>query len=108
MEDLPRRSMVTVSSAFMSSRRSRTIFRVSSASGREVETADFETVTGTGFLPVRAPADLVEAEEASGDVVRDLSFPHPEGAESSAPGCHPTHMVLTVSICQITMKPLCG
>jgi hypothetical protein len=58
-------------------------------------------------LAVRAAPDLVKAEEA-GDVVRDLSFPHPEGAESVCARFHPTHMVLTVSICQITMKPLCG
>src|SRR5215211_1186877 len=114
MEDLPRRSMVMVSSAFISSRRSRTIFKVSSASGRDFKTADFEaadlegdlegdldTVTGTGFLAVRAAADLVEAEEATGDVVRDLSFPCPEGAESIRARFHPTHMVLMVSICQI-------
>jgi hypothetical protein len=72
-----------------------------------LETAAFETATGTGFLVVRAAADLVEAE-ATGDVVRDLSFPHPVGAESVCAQFHFTHMVLTVSICQITMKPLCG
>jgi len=61
---------------------------------------------------VEGLADLVEAEEATGDVVRDLSFPHLRADESGTAWFHPTHVGLMVSICQIMMTvmmaPWCG
>ena len=89
--------MVTVSSAFMSSRRARAIFRVSSASGRDFETDDAALLAG--------PRDCGFRSKLKQQQVM-LSGTFPFLTCDAAPGAtlfHPMHVGLMVSIRQITL-----
>src|SRR5882757_2514346 len=70
--DLPRRSMVTVSSAFMSSRRERIMLRVLSASGCAFKAAAWVDVLRAVFGD--ALETLGKTDLDNTDVARDHSF----------------------------------
>src|SRR5271169_1596447 len=80
--------MVTVSSAFISSRRERIIFSVLSASG-----CAFKAAACVDVLRVLGKTDLDNT-----DVARDHSFHCIASAESSTSAHHTMHVGLTVSI----------
>src|SRR5665647_867865 len=82
--------MVTVSSAFISSRRERIIFRVLSAAGCAFKAAACVDVL-RAVLGALGKTDLDNT-----DVARDHSFHCIASAESTAPA-HIRHVVLTVS-----------
>src|SRR5580698_7642477 len=84
--------MVTVSSAFISSRRERIIFRVLSASGCAFKAAVFVDVL-RALLGALGKTDFDNT-----DVARDHSFHCIANAESLAPADHTMHVGLTVSI----------
>src|ERR1700733_10842087 len=71
--DLPRRSMVTVSSAFISSRRERISFRVLSASGCAFKAAALVDVLRAGLVAVFSET-LGKTDLDNTDVARDHSF----------------------------------
>src|SRR3984957_6867595 len=83
--------MVTVSSAFISSRRERIIFRVLSASGCAFKAAGFVDV-------LRALFALGKTDLDNTDVARDHSFHCIANAESGTPANHTMHVGLMVSI----------
>src|SRR5436190_23265407 len=82
--DLPRRSMVTVSSAFISSRRERIIFSVLSASGCAFKAAGsvdaLRRVFAAGFAVVLETLGKTDLDNT--DVARDHSFHCIANAES--------------------------
>src|SRR5712672_3988082 len=84
--------MVTVSSAFISSRRERIIFSVLSASGCAFKAAAWVDVL-RAVLVALGKTDLDNT-----DVARDHSFHCIANAESSTPANHTMHVGLTVSI----------
>src|SRR5215207_4481418 len=95
--------MVTVSSAFISSRRERIIFSVLSASGCAFKAAVGVDVLRAVFEPVvLEPLGKTDLDLDNTDVARDHSFhciangPNPE-----PPTDHTTHVGLMVSIFQI-------
>src|SRR5882757_410492 len=71
--DLPRRSIVTVSSAFISSRRERIRFRVLSASGCAFKAAAWVDVLRAGLVAVFLET-LGKTDLDNTDVARDHSF----------------------------------
>src|SRR5437868_15437366 len=101
--------MVIVSSAFISSRRERIIFSVSSASGCAFKAAAWVDVLRAVFgdaLETLGKTDLVNT-----DVARDHSFRCIADAESVTSAAHITHVGVKVSIFQRsglyrTSKPL--
>src|SRR3979411_431398 len=84
--------MVSVSSAFISSRRERIIFSVLSASGCAFKAAAWVDVL-RAVLVALGKTDLDNT-----DVARDHSFHCIANAESSTPANHTMHVGLTVSI----------
>src|SRR5580704_6274603 len=84
--------MVTVSSAFISSRRERIIFSVLSASGCAIKAAVFVDVL-RALLGALGKTDLDNT-----DVARDHSFHCIANAESVTPANHTMHVGLMVSI----------
>src|SRR6266852_9396643 len=91
--------MVTVSSAFISSRRERIIFSVLSASG-----CAFKAAAWVDVLRFLGKTDLDNT-----DVARDHSFHCIASAESlTAPAHHTTHVGLMVSIFQCSLILQCG
>src|ERR1700757_3345075 len=86
--------MVTVSSAFISSRRERIRFSVLSASGCAFKAAFWVDVLRAVFWA------LGKTDLDNTDVARDHSFHCIAGAESSVPADHSRHVGLTVSIRQ--------
>ncbi len=90
--------MVTVSSAFMSSRRERIIFSVLSASG-----CAFKAAVGVDVLRAVLGAllgTLGKTDWDNTDVARDHSFHCIANAESFGAANHTTHVGLMVSIFQ--------
>jgi hypothetical protein len=88
--------MVTVSSAFISSRRERIIFRVLSASGCAFKAAVFvDVLRALGALVLGA---LGKTDLDNTDVARDHSFHCIANAESMTPANHTMHVGLMVSI----------
>src|SRR5580692_7060701 len=94
--------MVTVSSAFISSRRERIIFRVLSASGCAFKAAAFVDVLralpSALILGALILGTLGKTDLDNTDVARDHSFHCIANAESVAPANHTMHVGLTVSI----------
>src|ERR1700687_2580119 len=94
IEDLPVRSMVTVSSAFMSSRRARTRRRISSASGRTLEMgsaarrAPARESNGVGRVPFLAIHHNPAHDGAT------LSYARPVNGFN----CRPFHNLHTVAL----------
>src|SRR6516164_1849914 len=96
--------MVTVSSAFISSRRERTIFSVLSASGCACKAAAGVDVLRADFRAL-GKTDFDNTE----DVARDHSFHCIAGDRIPAPRAHTTHVGLKVSISSVAPNPaLCG
>src|SRR5579863_3422540 len=91
--------MVTVSSAFMSSRRERIIFRVLSASGCAFKAAAFVDVLRAGLTAVFSET-LGKTDLDNTDVGRDHSFRCIASVESLGARHHTTHVGLMVSIFQ--------
>src|ERR1700726_755582 len=89
--------MVTVSSAFISSRRERIIFRVLSASGCAIKAAVLVDVL-RALLGALILGALGKTDLDNTDVARDHSFHCIANAESVAPANHTMHVGLTVSI----------
>src|SRR4029077_4070281 len=90
--------MVTVSYAFMSSRRERIIFSVLSASGCAFKAAAWVDVL-RAVLVALGKTDLDNT-----DVARDHSFHCIANAESSTPANHTMHVGLTVSISSTRLR----
>src|SRR5580693_8226979 len=89
--------MVTVSSAFISSRRERIIFSVLSASGCAFKAAAWVDVLRAVLVAVFSET-LGKTDLDNTDVARDHSFHCIANAESSTPANHTMHVGLTVSI----------
>src|SRR5213075_2965385 len=104
--------MVTVSSAFISSRRERIIFSVLSASGCAFKAAaSVDVLRGVladlpGVLLVLLPVALGKTDLDNSDVARDHSFHCIANAESLASADHIRHVGLTVSIFQYPHPPV--
>src|SRR5215207_7221683 len=93
--------MVTVSSAFISSRRERIIFSVLSASGCAFKAAVGVDVLRAVFEPVVfEPLGKTDLDFDNTDVARDHSFHCIANARIRAPTDHTTHVGLMVSIFQ--------
>src|SRR4051812_40723253 len=90
--------MVTVSSAFISSRRERVIFSVLSASGCAFKAAACVDVL-RAVLALRGTLGKTDLDNT--DVARDHSFHCIANAESSASTDYTTHVGLMVSIFHI-------
>src|SRR5437868_7666215 len=90
--------MVTVSSAFISSRRERIIFSVLSASGCAFKAAAWVDVLRAVFGD--ALETLGKTDLDNTDVARDHSFRCIADAESVTPATYTTHVGLKVSIFQ--------
>src|ERR1700694_5916126 len=90
-------SIVTVSSAFISSRRERIIFSVLSASGCAFKAAAWVDVLRAVLVAVFSET-LGKTDLDNTDVARDHSFHCIANAESSTPANHTMHVGLTVSI----------
>src|SRR5579872_523450 len=96
--------MVTVSSAFMSSRRERIIFRVLSASGCAFKAAAFVDVLRAGLTAVFSET-LGKTDLDNTDVGRDHSFRCIASVESLGARHYITHVGLMVSIFQCPFLP---
>src|SRR6266480_473035 len=92
--------MVTVSSAFISSRRGRIIFSVSSASGCAFKAAAWVDVLRAVFGDALETFGKTDLDNT--DVARDHSFRCIADAESVTSAAHTTHVGLKVSIFQLT------
>src|SRR5579871_2315731 len=95
--------MVTVSSAFMSSRRERIIFRVLSASGCAFKAAAWVDVLRAGLVAVCLET-LGKTDLDNTDVARDHSFHCIAGVESFGARHHSMHVGLMVSISSVPQR----
>src|SRR5207244_2518235 len=100
--------MVTVSSAFISSRRERIIFSVLSASGCAFKAAaSVDVLRGVlADLPGALLGTLGKTDLDNTDVARDHSFHCIANAESLASADHIRHVGLMVSIFQYPHPPV--